>query len=425
MDIQEHLTSKVFPASVESGAFGADVKRFVCFKANEKQGTDQFCSKVIFGDVTLEQLTGDRIIVSVVIKINKPEVKGMLDSYALFHNENLFYKEVLPFLKNYDTDDFISTSFPEFVYGTASPGENPEDNIIIMKDLTPKGFKLSADRLYLNQKHVELVLDAIGKYHGLTLKAQSDNPEKFKELTSQIKPTFVSGIADVMFPKEVNLAALLRGIEPLKNDGAYQDKLADLLAHCDNASFKWLGKATQDRSGPVNVIAHGDFHRSNVLFKYDSNGEPVQAALFDFATIRLCSPAIDTSVFLFINVPADIRKAQWTNFLRRYYDALCSPITGDAKPPSLTTLEQDLRERGVYGFRVVAVMAPMFISHMQGVEVMPPPGWEELDDEQKLKIMMEHMPNLLETGGTKATELLVGVVKHMIDNNFIFQDRFE
>lgn len=84
-----------------------------------------------------------------------------------------------------------------------------------------------------------------------------------------------------------------------------------------------------------------------------------------------------------------------------------------------------MRERGVYGFRVVAVMAPMFISHMQGVDVMPPPGWEDLDDEQKLKIMMEHMPNLLETGGTKATELLVGVVKHMIDNNFIFQDRFE
>ena len=106
-------------------------------------------------------------------------------SIDMFHNEVLFYTKVLPLLRRCDTCDVLSTSFPELVYGKAVG--KPEEDIVVLKDLRQKGFQPCVDPERLDERHIELVLDRLGKFHALSFVCKQEDPMGFERVTSQMR----------------------------------------------------------------------------------------------------------------------------------------------------------------------------------------------------------------------------------------------
>lgn len=85
MDLHERLNAFIFPEAVSSGCFGDDVQKFVGFKTHEREGIINFCSQIIFGEVTLERQAGGRFSQSVVIKTQNRLVLSRAFFFSFFY----------------------------------------------------------------------------------------------------------------------------------------------------------------------------------------------------------------------------------------------------------------------------------------------------------------------------------------------------
>ncbi|CAH0385727.1 unnamed protein product [Bemisia tabaci] len=416
MSVIEWLTSKILPEAVKAGSFGIDVRSFISFEVSDQRAIDQMCSDVIFGDVVLETTKNKQLKIKVVIKTRRRSLDTLLETSKMFHNEVLFYTKILPLFKKYDRDNFLSTNICEYVYGRATNDHKLAEDVIILKHLAQKCFKLSEDRLYLDQRHVELALDRIGRYHGISLLCQASDPQAFDEVASEIQ--YIPFSEDV--GKEFGVSAFLRGLEPLKADEKYRDRLAGLIANCEGG-LQLMARYTTDHSGPLSVIAHGDLTRNNMMFKYGPDGEPIEVAFFDFGTINYCSPAIDVSTLLSCNVSAEMRRDHWDHFLQTYHGAVTCLMAGHPRTPSFETVVLDLRRNGVYGYHQCALFAPTMFNLIEGTLDLTPPEWEHLDEAQLKKEMLARTANFKDLAAhPKAVQLMAGVARHMLDKEYIF-----
>ncbi|XP_018899333.2 uncharacterized protein [Bemisia tabaci] len=426
MGVVERLNSTILPAAVEAGGFGKDVKKFVSFEANDTKGTDQFCSAPVFGQVTLERSTSERFVQPVLVKTQIQSRTGFPTkevSDGWFYNEILFYTKVVPLLRKYDKCNVLSSSFCEFVYGATTDNPNSEENVIVLKDLREKGFKPCTNPDQLDGDHIELVLDRLGKYHALSFMCKTDNPSGFHEVASQIKQIShaeaISSFAGII-TKEAFRECVFRGIEPLRKEPRYQDKLVDLCANCENA-YDWIDKYGFDSRNRLTVITHGDFKLDNMMFKYREDGKPIEVVFFDLAWIKLSSPAIDTSYFLFYNVPTVARRGRLHHLHRVYHDGLSNHLGDHREKPSIEDVELDLRKKGIFAYYFLATALPTVSSMIAGDAVPSPPKLEDLDPSQYQETMGTYMQNLRERGGVGTTEILADILRFMIDEDFIFE----
>lgn len=85
---------------------------------------------------------------------------------------------------------------------------------------------------------------------------------------------------------------------------------------------------------PTAVLCHGDFNRNNLFFRYDDSGKPVDAMVFDMATIRYGSPTFDLSFLLYMNTDSQFRDEHWDKLLDTYCASLATAVTdvADAIP---------------------------------------------------------------------------------------------
>ncbi|CAH0763135.1 unnamed protein product [Bemisia tabaci] len=427
MDLIQRLNSVVFPEAVEAGGFGDDVEKFVSFEPNDNKGTDQFCSEPVFGQVVLEKKTGERFVQPVLVKAqSSAEFPPQEFSDYMFHNEVLFYTRIIPLFRKYDKCNVLSSSFPEFVYGKGTIGQRPTENILVMKDLRQKGFEPCRTPYRLDEDHLELVLHRLGKFHALSLICKLEDPAGYEAVNSRIcAGEYSKGVCAFggVVTEEAFRDCMFRGIEPLRNDSDYKDRLADLCANCEEPS-KWLDKyalTSEPLREPLSVINHGDFHINNMMFKYQDDGKPSEVAFFDLAVIRNATPAVDLSVMFLFGVDPDIIRKCWSNVLHVYHDALSSQMGDHREKPSFETVELDLRKKGIFAYYILACCSPKVMDVKEGINHPPPPELEGLDDDQLKATIKEHIRELRRRGGTVATELLAEIVRVMIDKKFIFE----
>nr|XP_018899338.1 PREDICTED: uncharacterized protein LOC109031935 isoform X1 [Bemisia tabaci] len=421
MDLEKRLNTFIFPEAVDAGCFGDDVEKFVSFEIKRHPGKHQFCSDATFGDITLQKTTGLHFNLPVFVKTrNRSEFPPRAEADAMFHNEIFFYTKIVPILRRYDEFNILSTSFPEFVCGKKTSGQNPEDDVIVLKDLRQRGFRSCGQR-HFDENHLSLVLDRLGKFHGLSLLWQMDNPTLFQEVTARIKliseAKFWAALGGIQ-SKEVFRQCMFRGVDPLREEPKYRNQLTDLCASFEDADERM--DALADASGPLTVLAHGDFHASNVMFKYGAHGKPIEVAFFDFGTIKLCSPAIDLCHFLLVSVSPQMKQDRWGELLYQYYGALSHQIGDDLWKPSFETFDLDLRRKGVHAYYVIAAILPAVMSINEGTEIPRPPKSVKRDQTALNEEMEAYMRNMKELGGTFVTDLLAEIVRHMIDKKFIF-----
>lgn len=345
LDEFEH---KFLPEAVASGGFGQDVE-VLCVVRVGKEGQDQFQSTVLFVSVKLQDEGKVRECPLVCkFQTQDEELRKRFSTELQFFNEVVFYRDVLPIFKQN-----MLTFFPKYYFGKATLNEAPEEDVIMVEDLTPEGFRLTDERIYLDVDHCTSAFKKLGEFHGTSILAKHQDAQRFKTAVSKLVEAKIleskKEYINVFFGENAK-----RGVIPLLEAGEHVEILSRFL---DRLSDVYGTVMDIYSANEMSVLCHGDFCRNNILFQYDS-GRPVDVKFFDPATSRYASPAIDISFFLFLNTTVEVRRKHFKkDFLKAYLEGVRK--TAGEYAPKEEDLWEDFQAKGVYGYLLTAFFLPI------------------------------------------------------------------
>lgn len=109
-----------------------------------------------------------------------------------------------------------------------------------------------------------------------------------------------------------------------------------------------------------NCLNHGDAWVANILFKYDSCGEPIDCQFVDFQQSVYTSPAVDLISLIFTSAEITTKLQSFEHYVKFYHGELVKALTMLAykkKVPTLKELYLDVLDRGFlavwHGFAIL------------------------------------------------------------------------
>lgn len=152
------------PTIVADGAFGKNCS-FVSFDQDKNlAGQDQYMSTVIFGRVNTSD--GSQHPVVIKLKFQNQTAREYTKCDLQFHNEIIMYEKIIPFLlacRDRSTSDAVGPALAQFYFGRNSFGGGPNKDCIIIKNVTPLGYRLCEERLFVDYDHIVNALQALAK----------------------------------------------------------------------------------------------------------------------------------------------------------------------------------------------------------------------------------------------------------------------
>ncbi|KAE8748954.1 EcKinase 7 [Frankliniella occidentalis] len=415
-----HFVDQVIPALVTDGALGEDVAVLSHdIRPVGGYGQDHWMSCTLKVALELDdRKLKTRRTVRLVAKYQAND-PVWLDTAVSCRNEDHMYNQVAPFFQSLWDESSHGDPEPLGIFPKcyrASAGGEGATPLVVMEDMSADGFRLASSATALDGAHVFLTLQRLGRMHALSYGAKVLRKSDFLSLARQLQDAefgesnrayqtgFIGGTTG---PGLRRLAA--RG----DLDAATVEQLRRRLrAGRDDIPDGVFNVMLEARSPeePLAVIAHGDFNRNNMMFKYDeATGRPVDVRFFDLQTCRYCSPAVDLSVFLFLNTTASQRAAHWDDFFVSYYDGLTTALrrllSGSStdptlsptmEMPSLAAIRADFARHALYGFVICSYFLPV-------MQAGPQEGSEGSTEE--MYAVVRSIPDKFEAGQTMASFL--------------------
>uniref|UniRef100_A0A1B6LKF7 CHK kinase-like domain-containing protein n=1 Tax=Graphocephala atropunctata TaxID=36148 RepID=A0A1B6LKF7_9HEMI len=384
------LTDKILPLVFNKGG----TKFVECQFDSDSAGEDQFQSSVIFLTAIVSK-GEDREEIPLIVKFepSSEEVRGYLRTGVQFYTEVLMYARLLPLLNR---NGIVEDCFARFYHGVGSGNEK----IVVLEDLRPRGFRLAAERAFIDYEHLALAMDTLGRFHALSFAAKKESPDEFSSLIKRLEePTWTDD--NPFFP--TIKTCIHRAVDPLVKAGKHVEVLTKFL-HCVDTNLCDMMLELVAPEEPSAVLCHGDFCRNNILFRY--TGEKVtDVKFFDVATSRYSSPMIDISFFLLMNSSATVRQSCWDDLLTIYHRALSTAIPG-TEVPSLEDVRKEVTNNGIYGFIHCSYFLPMML-----YEDNPYADVESLVRQPSENVAQDH----LLVGGEAGTRLLSEMIEELLD----------
>lgn len=188
--------------------------------------------------------------------------------------------------------------------------------------MSDRGFTMiDRNKQDVTAEHVRLVMQILGKFHAISFAVKDQQPEKFKELTSDMKELFVrrdDGFFRHYFNKQVESIK-----DACSKDPADAHLLAKLKKLFETDAMDIASDCLQDgEKDACSVIAHGDTWQNNTMFRNDSNGKPIEICLLDWQVARHSTPISDIVYYLFSCTTKELRDVHYDNFLKTYHESL-------------------------------------------------------------------------------------------------------
>jgi len=399
---------------IEAGVFGPG-GQFVSFALDgQHNGQNQFASSILYGTVTVGDRDYDQKSHRLVFKFKHtvPEVREFLKNDQQFHNEILFYEQILPFLMDFcsqkDGDEDATPMFCHYYYGRNNCGDLVNRDIIVLENETIHGYRTAVTdhRLCLDFEHLIVAIRALAKLHSLSYKAKHVDRDKFMDLMTKVKDTQWNDEGRwLLIDKglgELLSVAFDKIIERRGDDRHTHRFQTELLADALDTL-----KRVMEPVEPQSVLCHGDFNRNNLMFKYDDDGRPVDALAYDMATVRYGSPAIDLSFFLYTNTDRQTRDDHWDALLDAYCETLAA-AAGDVPVPDRGQLDIEMREHAFYGLAHTSFFLRMLLEEQKPIAPL-----------EFINMTFDKVTELiLSFGGEQATSWVADIVQHFLDTLF-------
>lgn len=282
-----------------------------------------------------------------------------------FLREIYTYDKILPFFRQFEESKGViveEDGFHEYpkCYRTLDSDIN---ECLLLEDLSERGFKIIDRRTEeVTADHVHLVMKTLGKFHAISFALKDQQPEKFKEITSNLDEIFI-----------------VTGKEYLRD---YFNKQAESVFNAVSDDDELLSKAKKfferdaidvavecldlKLTGSGSVISHGDAWQNNTMFTYDNNGKPIAINFLDWQIARHASPIIDIVYYMFSCTTKELRDAHYDEFLKVYHNSLSTHVRRLGSDPeklfSYETMQEHFRKFAKFGLILSTALLPMITS---------------------------------------------------------------
>lgn len=224
-------------------------------------------------------------------------------------------------MKGVNIDDGGFIEYPK-CYRTMDLDQN---ECSLLEDLNSRGFtKLEQFSKEITVEHVRLFLNALAKFHAHSFAINDQDPEKFKQLTSNLTDIYMykgNAVANAYYAAEAeNVLSSLS----TPDDIHLYVKVKEFFAK--GALDVGIESIERELNESATVISYGDAYPINTMFKYDSNGNPVEICLVDWQLSRHSSPVIDFVHFVFSCTTKEMRDIHYEDLLKTYHDHLSAHI---------------------------------------------------------------------------------------------------
>lgn len=269
--------------------------------------------------------------------------------------------------------------------------------------------------MFPDYAHLSMMMRKLGQFHAHSISAAKMNPNHF-----QLIATFQTRLHENFNRKYSNFTRGLMKtyIRLLSANPLYKTKLASIEKIVENLENCLL---SVNIPNSISVVCHGDYTVSNVLFKYDKNGSPMDMKMLDLGLWSLSSPALDLAHLLYVNADQEMRDRHWDDLMNEYFNGLADILAIHDVPSRLEIMEE-LRRSGWYAF----LIASYFIVNRIAAATNLPNIFEEIQSHypnvRLVNVSTEEMQKLFENndvGGKRATDAVLNVLKDMIDRKFI------
>jgi hypothetical protein len=410
------VKEQLVPAMLAQGSFGnwgkQRLETIKCHVVRKGMGGDHFTSVIFFINLELKFERQPPKVHMLLLKVSPEDQihRKHIDTDVLFHNETLMYKEVIPFFEEFlkkRRAASLEQIFAKCYYAKCGAGD--ADDILVLENMAPRGFRPCDDRLSLDYDHCAVALRHLARYHAVAyamkkLEASAFHAmlnkfrtQKFQSSSSQdntyfLKTTAYRGVRYVEARQELDRRTLDRLKDRLEDAGQL---FLDLMAPKE----------------PLAVMCHGDFCRNNILFRYDS-GKPCDIILFDFQTVKYASPAIDLSLFTYLNMSSELRAQHWEDLFGEYHATLTGTLAEilgcsieELLPDyGLEEFHKEFVAHGLYGYLICSFFLPEML-----VEQKDQVRHEILFK----KTVNERAETVIDYGGEPASQKLADILKHL------------
>lgn len=192
---------------------------------------------------------------------------------------------------------------------------------LFFEDLGLRSFEVINHRTEpITFDHMELVMNALGKFHAVSLALKDQEPNKFKDISGCVTEQYWS-ILETQLKRHYS-QMLDRFLHCLK-----ESNRIDLFEKLQNAIgdnyFATIRKITSsDAAEPYTVVCHGDLTIYNSMFRKNEDGKPIEIQLIDWQFPRYASPVTDLVLYLFCSTSKGLRDQYFDVFLKIYHGSL-------------------------------------------------------------------------------------------------------
>lgn len=321
---------------------------------------------------------------SFIVKLikNSNTLEDDFDVVPAFLREFIFYQKVYPnfvqFQKQVKDLNLLSNggfTVPKY-YKVIKEDENKQQYSLIFEDMRMKGYQHIDKSKPLTLAHCKLVMEALGRLHGVSFAFRDQNPKQFAKFEKLVDPLFerIAGLEHTI--QDYVITCIDEAIDALETHEVFRkEKLIELK---ENVFHTILSYVSLDFADPYCVIGHGDCWTPNLLFKPDvaRPDKPAIVCFLDFQLCRYASPVLDLSYFIFTSTKAELRNQHLSTLYRVYYESLVETLKTLGSDPeqifSWTVFQQHLKRFGGYGFIMTMLQMDDIVPEDEPDDTRPP-----------------------------------------------------
>ncbi|XP_076288797.1 uncharacterized protein LOC143213110 [Lasioglossum baleicum] len=231
------------------------------------------------------------------------EDRSQAASLDAYQNEEMFYSKMTA---KYG-DDFVPKCYLADLGRYGRP-------VFVLEDLEAVGYSQADGEL--DENHLKLCVQLLGKFHGRGLRLKATEPDVFREFEAKLLEVTLTEESIRHFEKRSSrLIDIVEGMP----DPTLAEKVKSKLIKSPMETVKSIASEVNELA----TICHGHFSHDNVLFKYE-NEKPIDVKVIDWQTMRYCSPAVDLGPILLYNMKYESGPAELEEMLTVYVDAVKS-----------------------------------------------------------------------------------------------------
>ncbi|CAG2055221.1 unnamed protein product [Timema podura] len=281
-------------------------------------------------------------------------LQKFLKEGGIFKQEISMYQKVLPAFYRIAEGRLEAPSLTAKCY----PLDN--DELLVMEDLRPSGFRMADRRQGLDYDHCLVAVKALARLHGMSVATHEQDPDVFQDLKIE-KIYTESGRDNVKFHLDRPFKKLKEVVEGMNGFERFVEKIQRIH---DDLMDNMIMMMNPEKN-VFRVMNHGDFWVNNMLFSYDEKDKVSDIKMLDFQMSKFVTPALDLHYFLVSSPSMEVRKNSVDHLLEEYHTELCDVLKRldcAHKQITLQRLQEELKDNGFFAVNVMAALLAIVVA---------------------------------------------------------------